>query len=663
MLSKHSQPNRIIFPVDNREVVTTLTILFSGFNDRLTLLRPLSNYNLNSRKRQKGKDIGEKLYVEKFNSFHQKHIIPFVINPDNSINIDKEKYETEKDFLKLLEDKNRRLTYISGSVGCGKSTFISHLVYFARNEATKTGRIAVISISASALDEGTNQDYEKIIFRAIEKAFSASFKDVTVKDGGDFRKVINKHFKSHRLIIVFDDLDKIYDQSRLLMLYDEDYDKEFSDHFKNKKYIHIAVKLVDIIKSLLDENANVSFIVGLRNETLNAISAKYVRDTGGETLERLRDPRIISLSHLNIYDVLKGRFEMYSELDANDISRFHDFSKKVAREFDGLHVNGTRHVMAAIRNLTPIDMEALCCPDWMVQLYLYLDGYQKYNQQDCGILNIFLVNIDYRNAIDKKNTKYPKFTKIDHYQTYWLKYFICKYFYKMPDKESKDNDIVYRDFSEYERGLFNFCMYSLTDTKHGRLISCCFNDTTGGIDDYMLEKTTRLTHCFDKEIFFSFVYLSIIVNDDFMEIPDIRKVATLANKKYADKFYSIFNKKYTYENKFFIRDDENWNYWLYEHIEKCLVFVNILEISLRYYEGSKIPKSLTDEIPNFRKINSDLESQVKEIAKTISLKEQDVNSKIKEVKRDNKKYTKLLIRFFKEYSEFKSDKSGIEQID
>ena len=139
----------ITFP-ENKEK-TFLTILFSAFNERFSLFKPLpsSNYYLKNPKRQMPRVIGDPQYVLKFNSFHNDHIIPFSVSSDIS-------YKTKEDFLKLLNGKIR-LTYIIGSVGCGKSTFISHLVYLAAEEIKKKKMLAILSISAKELDRKKKQ--------------------------------------------------------------------------------------------------------------------------------------------------------------------------------------------------------------------------------------------------------------------------------------------------------------------------------------------------------------------------------------------------------------------------------------------------------------------------------------------------------------------------
>lgn len=627
------------------EETSDLSILFSAFNDRYNLFEPISNYNLNSLKRQRPKDKGDKNYVTKYGSFHSDFIVPFLFEDKNNI------YKDKKDFLKLLTGE-RRIIYIVGSVGCGKSTFISHLIYFAKQEITQQ-KIAIISISAKRLGEGDIDDYEKVIYQIIEDSFHSDFKKVNIKNSGDFKGVINKHFNSHRLTIIIDDLDEIYDQSRSLILKTPENKDSFDEHFESKKYIHVAIKIFSVIKSLSDDNDNVNFIIGLRDETFKAINAKYVKDTGSESLKKLRNPLFVGIDHLSTSDILDKRFELghqnnnYKETD----NAFYDFSKEFSNEFDGLHINGTRHVIAKVRELSKLDTKQLFYPKWMLQLYIYLDGIQKYSQQACGILNIFLVNIDYRNELDKFDDQWPKFSKKDHYQTFWLKYFICKYFNGLSDR-IVDANMVYKKFDKYEREIFNFSLYSITDTNHGRLISCSFDENEIGNKDYKLEKTKRLEYCFDKEIFFSFVYLSVIINDAFLEIPKTKN--TQSNKILNE----IFNTKHFYKVEFFVSKDPVWKGWLFEHIKKVLVFVKILEMSLLNYEKDKI--DLDDSFPDFDKIHQSLKQEIKSIAKTIGIKEDEVTLEIEKINEINKKLHKPLKKHFKRYSKFVKEKSNCD---
>ncbi len=623
----------------------TLPILFSGFNDRFNLFEPIGQYNLNSTPRQKSKDKGDKIYVEKYYSFHSEFIVPFLFDNNESA------YDDKESFLKLLTGE-KRLIYIVGSVGCGKSTFISHLIYFAKQEINKQ-KIAIISVSARDLAKKDTDDYERAIYEIIETSFHSDFKQVSIKDSNDFNKVVNKHFKNHKLTIIIDDLDEIYDQSRLLILKTPEHKNAFEEHFKSQKYIHIAVQVFRTIKQLLDDNNNVRFVIGLRDETFESINTKYIRDTGGVSLKKLRNPLCIKVKHLSVSDILDKRFELGRLNDDTNLHNvFHEFSQKFSNEFDGLHINGTRHVMAKIRELAKLDTSQLFYPTWILQLYIYLDGFQKYSQQACGILNIFLVNIDYRKEIDQFDEKWPKFSKEDHYQTFWLKYFICKYFNSIGEMVV-DADMVYKKkFSKYEKGIFNFSLYSITDTNHGRLISCCFDKNEIGNQDYKLEKTDRLTYCFDNNIFFSFIYLSVIVNDDYLEIPKIK------DPKSQQIIENIFDTKHSYESIFFNKQNLKWKEWLFEHIKKVLVFVKILENSFLHYEKDKIT-SLENLSPNFTEINKALNEEIMGIAKTIDISEDDINSEIKKINKINNSLDKHLKKHFKKYSKFATKKSNL----
>lgn len=643
-ITDKKQPESIVF-LENESNKNTLPILFSGFNDRYNLFEPISNYNINSLKRQKSKDNGDKEYVSNYHSFHSDFIVDFSFKSEDNV------YKNKQDFLNLLLGE-KRITYVIGSIGCGKSTFISHLIYFAKQEISNQN-IAVISVSAKTLG-GENIDREKEVYKIIEKSFHSDFKKVNIESKEAFNKVVNKHFRNHKLTIIIDDLDEIYDQSRALILKTTEHSDVFDEHFKDKAYIHVAVKVFSVIKSLLDDNDNVNFIIGLRDETFEAINTKYKKDTGEKSLKKLRNPLYINIKHLVIQDVLDKRFELgnLSSDNTEHCKYFYEFANEFANEFDGLHINGTRHVMAKIRELGKLHTSELFYPKWMLQLYIYLDGIQKYSQQACGILNIFLVNIDYRNAMDKYNKQWPKFSKEDHCQTFWLKYFICEYFYSSVNDEMLDADMVYEKFKKYERGIFNFSLYSITDTKHGRLISCSFDENEIGNQDYKLEKTNRLGYCFDKKIFFSFVYLSVIVNDAYLEIPKIKHTKS---KKILKE---IFDTKYSYDMNFFRKTSE-WEKWLFEHIKKVLVFITILENSFLFYEKNKIT-DLHLSSPNFQKINENLKVEIKNISETIGISEEEINSKVNETVRISKSLGKHFKKHFKEYSKFIVEKSKLQ---
>ena len=634
-----------------------LKLIFLAFNNRFNIFRPVGNFNLNSLQRQRTKEPADKQYFQKYNSFHSDYISPFCIESVKAYGKTIDfgcKYNTGDGFLELLDNKEHKIIYISGEVGCGKSTFISRLVYFAK-KVIDSKQTNIVVICANLGKEEVKSFYEEdekintIIYKIFEKAFRESFRKIKIQDSQDLVNEIKKNFHdNHVLNIVIDNLDEVYDHSSKLILKTTKNSSEFDSFYgKNKYYTTVVIKLFDVINDVIADVQNIKFILGLRPETYKVINEKRKELEGANRLERRVEDLNIELKNCNVEDMIEKRFQLGGISDNS--KNIMKFAKEFGKQSAGLKINGNRHIMHSLNNLCNTSVENLFYPGWMIKIYIYLDGNKKYcqnpehSQQICGILNIFLINIDYRNDVDDYHKEWPEYTKKPHYQTFWLKYLICAYLHHI--KEDIEAKHLIKKFDGYEEEIIRFCLYSLTEVRHGRLVSC----ESDGNHSYNLNQTPRLNFCLDDAngVFFTFPYLAVIVTDNYLERP------TLSDEKYKQEIEQLFKKQYEYKITFFTKDNKKWKEWLLLSIKKVFVFIRVLESSMKYYEKPKIDnKEIEKFFPDFQKITEKLEKEIKEIAGTIDISEPEIEKEIQQAKDYNKKIEKTLNKHFQNYYKF-----------
>ncbi len=661
-ITDKSDPGKIEL-CSNRKGFEDIKVAFNSFNNRFDIFSPsVKSFNNRYIRRQVAKTTAYgKQYSKYLSLFHKNKFSKFIFK-------DGEKYKPED-----IIESNSRITWIKGDIGCGKSTFISHMCH-AMVPIVNKGHRAIMCINFNEdklkphyeVDSGEdslvidNASHKKIIYKILNESFRKNFTEVPyINNEIDFINVIKRYFPNTPVTIIVDNLDMFYDQSSTLILEEEDHKEEFRKFYNSKKYTHIAVEWLNFVLSYInspDAPLNVNFIFGVRCETYDAlistVKKQLTNPSVGKNIPNIE--RKISLSSPDVSDVINKRFEMVRNPSStdNDYSSLKKFFISYGEQSIDIKIHGMRHLISSLNEFCELG-DDIFYPEWMVDIYIYLDGYKKYSQCDCGILNMFLVNIDYRIDRDRKRNekKYPEYSKQDHYQSYWLKYLISLYFHKKLTNELVDSDILYGDFDSYERGIFNSSLYSLTRDTHGRLVSCNHNHTNIDTDDYFLEKQDRLGLLFEKEVFFSFTYLSVIVDDDYLEIPRLK------DDDMNEKLKKIFEHPFVY-NSIFSKNDE-WKEWLFISITKVYVFMNILRSSLDNYESGNI-SFLEDCDIDFDKTLKSIDRQVKDIAKTLSISELDIDDKLLEVSNFNTTINSHLDKHFSQYKTFVDRRKSIK---
>jgi hypothetical protein len=225
---------------------------------------------------------------------------------------------------------------------------------------------------------------------------------------------------------------------------------------------------------------------------------------------------------------------------------------------------------------------------------------------------LFLINYEFRLSEENNKTgSYPRNVLKPHKHSYWLKYFIAHIFhYQGTDPFSAYKSLL----NKYEEHIYKLCIYSLcevkreSEMKHGRLLHCI--SSTGGY--YSLESDKRLAYIIDNkyDLLFGFIYLSVVIDDPYMQYPEIdciKKVFAAKHKKdYANLFCDL-------------SDDSNkecWFDWLKTYFHKVLLFIKILKYSWINYEKELVDEELHEYIPDFDKIEENIQKEVFEIAIT-----------------------------------------------
>ena len=634
------KPERIFPELEYKEGVLREedAIAFAALNNRFSIFKP-SSVNQRHLKPQVVRTKPDRNYEIILSKFHENYIVPF------QYDFRGQGVEDPKpDFFQFLRlDKN--ILWVLGEIGCGKSTFVSHLCHQAKKSILKSNKndVAVITINFNKKNFDFT-DIDEAIFQLFSDAFKEQFKDVgKIQNLETLNQIVKKYFSEYKLNIIIDNLDELYDESAKLILKTEHNFSEFDSFYSEQNYQHVVLRLFELLYEFHQsyKETKVKFIICLREETYDVLSLLYQKMTGSEMGRHFDNRGIIQMSSPSnqfVSDTISNRFEMYTEPVNEEFKKFLiKFSQKAVK----LKINGLRHVMESARGLLYLKNQShLFYPNWMIDIYVYVDGYQNYAQRDCGVSNIFLINIDYRKDVDETHKKWPESSKRDHFHSYWLKYFIVVF---LCNRNTVNSRHVRKVFDSYEPEIVIFSLYSLSEVNHGKLVACeGVEDPDGGGIVNNVSATKRLKYCIDKNMFFEFNYLSVIVEDDYLEFPEF------SNKKLNDRLKKIFKPKLKHQ-EFFVKSN-SWNEWLKISSKKVLVFFEVLKSSYVNFEAGLLGDEEGLFSPDFNQLEHDLVSSIEEIGNSLGLSESQILDVLKEAKAEMRCFKGPLKKHFSEYA-------------
>lgn len=550
--------------------------------------------------------------IKEVRKFYDSCIVDFEFE-DRIFASNQIKLQPEKLYKKIIENQLQDV-YIVGSIGCGKSTYITALLEeFHKNQHNDNTFILSIDITQIVL----KGSYESEILKLLKDKVNAYLKPnskITNNTLKGFWNELNCKFPNNKTIFIFDNIDQVYDESIKLIISELLTDDEKHTYLNNKLFLTRSLLLLK--KSIKKHcNKNTNFLYAMRPNTYKNI---HPSDHESHTNSRNSVIAISSKCLEFVNRVIDKRLDMLASHDEQYKQLVKSNLHEIAKHSTNYNLHGLRHAINNIQVFLSREITRKY-PEWMNLMFLFLDNRQTYTQNrtngNAGVANIFLINSQYR--IDKQDM--PGSVAQEHYQSYWLKYFIVCSIYEINELKHKeegsnfnDNDIYNHQFSKYEKHIYKLCIYSLSEVVHGRLIACDYLT-----DNYRLYDTRRLKKCIDENIFFSFTYLSAVVDDSYLEFPKI--VANKVEKKQIYKSFFPNSNEYQW-----------WVEWLKKSVKKVFLFLQILESSLENYEVHFLDDELYNKYkPKFSEIKKSINKEILNIGIDLHMQEIDIKNIIK----------------------------------
>lgn len=645
----------ILFVNQEKDEHVKIQKVFNSYTNQGFLLfytKSGSYRNYQQTNRQKEFKQNSKRYTE-FKKFCGEQVLTFEFDQRGNVEpywINNKAYQP-KEVVEKFSDFHS--IYIVGSIGCGKSTYITSLVNeFDKKKQNSNFFIISIDVQTNILDKIKQSNYNKILFDFLKKEIENQISGYSVK-ANNLKKLweeLKSTFPANHIVFIFDGMDGIYDESIKLLFKNDDN----SDHpwFKNSG--KFTKQIIELRQTLEEHHNNIITIYALRPSTYRSIFSEINSPTSPNQEVNNKLTIFLDASSEKLQKKIINK-----RLDSLDCKYKEGYVKENLHNMISYAMKYSLHGLRHAINNAPVFLSKKSdkiYPEWMLNLFLFLDNKKTYTQDNnTGIANIFLVNSACRARENDKaqGLKYPDIVTKCHKHTYWLKYFIIANIHADNPYFNHEINFEYDDrynehFSSYEKHIYLLCLYSLSEIHHGRLVT---NHTEISQDFHSIchiKSTKRLNKLFDamlekqdyvESIFFSFIYLAVIVDDNWLLFPSFLKVK-------IQNGYS----RHTYKNIFpnTNSETEDWRGWLKKSIFKVLLFVQLLEISLEYYE-----KKLLDAVfyerhkPNFSKIKESIEKEILEIGRSLDVSDEYVQGLLKQKKQAVLTEQEETIRFFK----------------
>lgn len=510
----------------------------------------------------------------------------------------------------LFRKKEPGMLMIRGKVGCGKSTLVADICTSMTasnavdNPKYKTAAIVVYVRQVLFEEFRFDHDFHNVIFSAnlaerILDCLKAEIVKILVKIGipnisstMGYNEAINECYKNLiSPLIVFDEIDYLYTD----FLKRNMANKVGPDNKGVQMYMEIFQKLImitddtPVTTELL--GCNTVYIVVARSSTKELIST-----VNPGLLDNITHIKIDHTDNESINEILKAQLVYLSETEEG-VSKENikiivdainnksvDFSENIA-----ISVHGVRHLINSIAKLRDFDsddyqlLKHTILNQRFLKLYQYIDGNPDYSQAEEGISNIFLINSDavrISKTVNNEYFGYDEFLLNDHLQSYWLKYFICEYVISKAEVLVRNNKIVgFNDvvnifysensegFTQYEQSIVRLAMLNASKVDHGRLFKFIHAPQVA------VAPSSRLLYMKKTNMFWSFDYLMVIIEDKWLEFPvEIYDIFSLNLNENVHWFITQFN----------ILEDQDKLRFLKKKVNQVLTFLLILDQALAY---------------------------------------------------------------------------------
>ena len=563
-------------------------------------------------------------------------------------------------------DKNP-LFLIQGSIGSGKSTLLSRTytkLLAKRNELKLEPIVIFIDFQES---------FSKLLYtesdtdKAFEKLLN-NLKTEVNKQSDNIFKTTKKRIKELPIIILLDNLDEVYEHFCKISFFDC-FDNE-SGYEALKRYYPLLFKYINYFHG--DESkklysGSITNVLCCRDDTMKLIkvsdqNVRGVRDSNInlDLAIKIIDPidsddcDNIGKGSLYTKEILISRMKMLSQYfndkDIEDIEGIEGIKGIINsnikllkssnidyHEMNIISVQGLRHTMYLFSTV------AFACLDEELFKRFFLEkdilrklhfiGRKiKYSQINDGIANIFLLNRSYRLEMLKPDEKEPDYKKkiheeirkANHIHTFWLKYLILKAISsgKIINKSSLINVFTANgECTGYNKTAVELCLLSLAQVEHGRLIIPNVPEykDRGKPYNISISKTTRAKYLLDNNIFFSYDYLSTILEDEWLTFihPDNDIKGANEYKKIVSSLKD-FSNEYLFEkdNEIFRKEAIKANKLKIPFVS---LFIDILKESLLAEEKIKsdVFRHLRSDNVPINDIKRQLDSADEDIAKDL----------------------------------------------
>jgi len=455
--------------------------------------------------------------------------------------------EMFKALVRPISDPDLNETsFVVSEIGCGKSTLLTNLYLSIREyqetekieKSAQTLPVEVVLISFDDIPINGDKSAKIYLEKTVKPFIAAQIKRVTSLSGSTFEELMDDR-KSQNLILIFDDLDGVYQLYCKKFLTDQN---TFNPNLGPQKFSPFVFKLIELFSDGDLSEYGIRCIFGMRIDTLNMLknNTEPTLDSGTvltnvKGLYQLHDKR-----GEGILELVKRRFDLAISLETNgemvELLRtrrasFRPITAKIFEQISQIGIQGLRHTVYIIQQLA----EASVKNDLLFERYFLKEGdliqffmsgaSQHFSQVNEGVTNIFLINSAYRkDNVPTLSDGEPAFTEeflIDHKQTYFLKYLILL-FIKNTNADRSSVESTFSKIGGYELELVQLVLCSLTDVRHGRLVR---PDTSRnvGIEAQKsngLIVTSRGKYFIENKIFWDFDYLALVIEDHWMEVPN-----------------------------------------------------------------------------------------------------------------------------------------------